>query len=172
LICTILAIPLPILLPAIPGLTPRLVPALLPAPTAARVVVVAGGRLAAGIVERGAPILLAPSVEVLAAELAVRLVEAARELVGRLVLVVEETADPRVPDPLAFLVVGTNPPGFLAPIVDCARGFETTRFDGGRAGEEGGPRLFAFIPVERGLGIDDFIAGDEANRGRRVAARC
>lgn len=49
---------------------------------------------------------------------------------------------------------------------------ETTRFAGGPAGDEGVLRLLAFIPVERGLGIDDFMAGDEAKRGKRVAARC
>jgi len=49
---------------------------------------------------------------------------------------------------------------------------ETTRLAGGPAGDEGVLRLLAFIPVERGLGIDDFMAGDEAKRGKRVAARC
>ena len=48
---------------------------------------------------------------------------------------------------------------------------DTTRF-AGTAGDDGVLRLFAFIPVERGFGIDDFIAGDDARRGRRDAERC
>lgn len=48
---------------------------------------------------------------------------------------------------------------------------DTTRF-AGTAGDEGVLRLFALIPVERGFGIDDFIAGDDARRGKRDAERC
>ena len=108
---------------------------------------------------------LLPTFEGPAAELAVLLVDAANEVVGRFIVV----ADPNVA--LAFLVVGTNPVGFLGPAVDRAKGFETTRF-AGTAGDEGVLRLFAFIPVERGFGIDDFIAGDDARRGKRDAERC
>jgi hypothetical protein len=92
-------------------------------------------------------------------------VDAANEEVGRFIVV----ADPNVA--LAFLVVGTNPVGFLGPAVDWAKGLETTRF-AGTAGDDGVLRLFAFIPVERGFGIDDFIAGDDARRGSRDAERC
>jgi hypothetical protein len=92
-------------------------------------------------------------------------VDAANEDVGRLIVV----AEPSVA--LAFLVVGTNPVGFLGPAVDWAKGLETTRF-AGTAGDDGVLRLFALIPVERGFGIDDFIAGDDARRGRRDAERC
>ena len=53
-----------------------------------------------------------PKFEGPAAELAVLLVDAANEDVGRLIVV----ADPNVA--LAFLVVGTNPVGFLGPAVD------------------------------------------------------
>ena len=91
--------------------------------------------------------------------------DAAKEVVGRFI----EVAEPSVA--LAFLVVGTNPVGFLGPAVDCAKGLATTRF-AGTAGDEGVLRLFAFIPVERGFGIDDFIAGDDARRGKRDAERC
>jgi hypothetical protein len=92
-------------------------------------------------------------------------VDAANEEVGRLIVV----AEPNVA--LAFLVVGTNPVGFLGPAVDWAKGLDTTLL-AGTAGDDGVLRLFAFIPVERGFGIDDFIAGDDARRGRRDAERC
>jgi hypothetical protein len=122
LICTILAIPLPILLPAIPGLTPRLGPALLPAPTAVLVVAAAGGLRAGGTpaLDTGAAVLLAPSL--LAPALAtVPLVEVPNEEAeaGRLDVVEELlTAEPRVAE--VFLVVGTNPPppGLRGPAVD------------------------------------------------------
>lgn len=121
MICTILAIPLPILLPAIPGLTPRLGPALLPAPTAVLVVAAAGGLLAGGTpaLDTGA-VVLAPSL--LAPALAtVPLVEVPNEEAepGRLDVVEELLiAEPRVAE--VFLVVGTKPPppGLRGPAVD------------------------------------------------------
>ena len=111
LICTILAIPLPILLPPIPGLTPRLGPAL--APTAALVVLAGGGLLAGTTADlAGTPALLTPKLDPAVVVLAVLLVEAANELPARVEGAVAVVLA------LAFLVVGTNPLGFLGPAVD------------------------------------------------------
>jgi len=91
--------------PLIPGLTPLFAPAL---PTAGLAVAGGGRRAGAGtplLPTAEDPALLTPRLDGPAA--AVLLVETANEVAGR--LVVEAIVA------LAFLVVGTNPLGFLAP---------------------------------------------------------